>query len=220
MSHVAYGWVISHMDESCHVWMNHVTYEWVMSRMNESCHVWMSRVTYEWVTSRIKESSRPCHMWSRNVWISYVTYQRVMSHMDESCRIWMSHVTYEWNRVTYEWVMSHMDKSCHVWMSRVTYQRVMSRIRGCVAWLFHMWHDSFTCWLRPVSTVHTSQTHVMPRTEEIRLSIITTAKISNKVSRESPYISNTLSRESPKFPTNLHVSKRSPWYSKDLTRFL
>jgi len=29
--------VMSHMNESCHIWMSHVTYEWVMSHMNESC---------------------------------------------------------------------------------------------------------------------------------------------------------------------------------------
>jgi len=30
--------------------IRHVTYEWVMSHMNESCHIWMSDVTYECVT--------------------------------------------------------------------------------------------------------------------------------------------------------------------------
>jgi len=38
-----------------------------------------------------------------------------------------------------------------------------------------------------------------PRTEEIGLKTITTAKDSNKFSRESPYISNTFSQESTKF---------------------
>ena len=36
---------------------------------------------------------------------------------------------------------------------------------------------------------------------EIGLKIITTAKISNKFSRESPYISNKFSRDSPIFQT-------------------
>ena len=30
---------MSHMNESCHIWMSYVTYEWVMSHMNESCHI-------------------------------------------------------------------------------------------------------------------------------------------------------------------------------------
>jgi len=56
-----------------------------------------------------------------------------------------------------------------------------------------------------------------PRTEEIVLKINTTAKTSNKFSRESPYISNMFSKESPKFHTSFHVCKRSPRHSKDLT---
>jgi len=57
-----------------------------------------------------------------------------------------------------------------------------------------------------------------PQTEEIGLKIITTAKISKEFSRESPYISsNTFAGESPNFQKIFHVSKRSPWHSKDLT---
>ena len=63
-------------------------------------------------------------------------------------------------------------------------------------------------------------TRPIPLMEEIVLQIITTAEISNKFSRESPYISNTISREAPKFPTNFHLSKRSPRHSKDLRGFL
>jgi len=37
-----YEWVMSHMNESCPLWMSHVPYEWVMSLMNESCPLWMS----------------------------------------------------------------------------------------------------------------------------------------------------------------------------------
>jgi len=50
--------------------------------------------------------------------------------------------------------------------------------------------------------------------EEIGLEIMTTAKISNMFSRESPYISNTFSRESPKFQAGFQVCKRSPCHSK------
>ena len=54
------------------------------------------------------------------------------------------------------------------------------------------------------------------QTEEIGLKTITTAKISNKFSQESPYIKlNMFSRESPKFVTGLQVSKRSPRHSKE-----
>jgi len=50
------------------------------------------------------------------------------------------------------------------------------------------------------------------QTEEIGLKTITTAKISNKFSQESPYVKlNMFSRESPKFVTGLQVSKWSKW---------
>jgi len=72
-----YEWVMSRMNESCHVWMSRVTYAWVMSRMNESCH------TYEWVMSRINES------WmSHATCIRHVTYGSAMSHK------WMNLVTH------------------------------------------------------------------------------------------------------------------------------
>jgi len=32
--HCTCAWVMSHMNESCHIWMDHGTYEWVMSHMN------------------------------------------------------------------------------------------------------------------------------------------------------------------------------------------
>ena len=53
-----------------------------------------------------------------------------------------------------------------------------------------------------------------PQTEEIGLEIITTAKISNKFSRQSPYISNMFARESPNFQPGFHVSNQSPRHSK------
>jgi len=46
---------------------------------------------------------------------------------------------------------------------------------------------------------------------------ITTAKVSNKFLRESPYISNKFSRESPDFQTRFRGSKWSPPHSKDLS---
>jgi len=78
--------------------------------------------------------------------------------------------------------------------------------------------------------VRNTQTHTCTRTIHLysslstdggdiilKLKTITTTKISNEFSRESPYISNTFSRESSNFQANFHVSKRSPRHSKDLT---
>ena len=33
---------LSHMNDTCHIWMRHVTYEWDMSHMKESAHLWTS----------------------------------------------------------------------------------------------------------------------------------------------------------------------------------
>ena len=45
-SHVSYEWVMSHMNESCLIWMCHVSYEWVISHLNGSCLIWRSHVAY------------------------------------------------------------------------------------------------------------------------------------------------------------------------------
>jgi len=50
-----------------------------------------------------------------------------------------------------------------------------------------------------------------------RTLIVTTANISYKFSRESPYISNKFSRKSTRFQTSFHGSQRSPRHSKDLS---
>jgi hypothetical protein len=48
-SYVTSAWVMSHVNESCHLCMSHVTYEWVISHMNELCHKWMRRDVYMWL---------------------------------------------------------------------------------------------------------------------------------------------------------------------------
>ena len=108
MTHIWHEWVMSHVNESCHICMSHVTCEsWliyahtqVVAHVNESCHIWMSHDTYEWAMSHV-------HYVTRHIWMSHVTYERIMSHMDESCHICMSHVTYAW-------VMSHTHESCPI----------------------------------------------------------------------------------------------------------
>ena len=78
---------MSHVNESCHMWMSHVTREWVMSHVNESCHMWMSHVIYEGVASHMHAS------WL--IWLSHVSSWLIwLSHVS-SWLIWLSHVTYE-----------------------------------------------------------------------------------------------------------------------------
>ena len=40
--------VVSHMNESCHIWLSHVTQKWVVSHMNASCDTWISHVIKMW----------------------------------------------------------------------------------------------------------------------------------------------------------------------------
>ena len=78
----------------------------------------------------------------------------------------------------------------------------------------HLWHHIVTL----LHLLLKSPQSLVPWLQGLRRShldlrlvkIITTAKISNMFSRESPYISNTFSREFPKFQSGWHVSKRSP----------
>jgi len=149
-------WVIHSASFSlwCHMWMSHVTCEWVMSHVNESCHMWggddkrrlMMCVTSrtQWHTHqaslRSSDISSVCvmsHTWQRCLmmcvtslthirylflWVSHITHMNEACYMwghwgrqreidawwplSESCRMWMSHVAREW-------VMSHADGDEH-----------------------------------------------------------------------------------------------------------
>jgi len=104
MIRVTYGGVMSHMNESCHIWKSHVEYEGVVSHMNETCHIvshmnaschtWLSRNTYEWFKSHMNDRT------------SYFcgAYERVMSHVNGSC--------HAWTVLIYKWVMPRMNESC------------------------------------------------------------------------------------------------------------
>jgi len=109
MRHITYEWVMSCMNESCHMWMSHGTYECGISRMNESCHVWISFVTYKGVT------------------YEHVTCEHVMSRANES-HIWTSHVTYECIHIQAFAGLSkescpHIIQSCPAYHADTAFQR-------------------------------------------------------------------------------------------------
>jgi len=157
ISHVTCEWVMSYVNESCHMWMSHVTCEWVMSHVNESCHMWMSTSRhneschiYEWVMSHVNESSwrtsqghretkqrreqnigQPRHVtyvWAMsNIWMSHVT------HMNESCH-------------TYEWVITHLQRTKQDQAKRARCPAVVAGNRSPkttpdsgTTWLVHLW---------------------------------------------------------------------------------
>jgi len=102
----ANGWVMSHVGQSCHIWMSHITYGWVMPHINASCHILMSPVIFDWVMSHMIELCL--------TWMSHATYEWVVSHINESCLSWMSRVTFEWVISCMNWDMSHTNESCHI----------------------------------------------------------------------------------------------------------
>ena len=152
---VAYEWVMSHMNESCHIWMSHVTYEWVMSHMNGSCHIWMSHVIHEWVMSH----NQPCHIWMSRVTYGVASISRIDKILGLFCkrarlkRRYSAKETYNFidpndrshptgRYVACEWVMSHMNESCHTWMSHVTCEWVMSHMNeSCHLSMSHVTYE-------------------------------------------------------------------------------
>jgi len=78
--HVKYKWVMSHMEDSCHTWMSHIIHECrgsTPAHINESRHIWMRHVAYDWVMSRMNES---CHIWMQGEYTSNVTSARMRVH--------------------------------------------------------------------------------------------------------------------------------------------
>ena len=73
------------------------------------------------------------------------------------------------------------------------------------------------CYIWPCVTSVMFDSLRLPTDGGDRTLIVTTAKISYKFSRDSPYISNKFSRKSTRFQTCFHWSQRSPRDSKDVS---
>ena len=110
MSHVPDEYVVSHMNESCPIWICRVTYEWVMSHMNTSCPICIRRTMSQWVKAHVVESSH--------------TYKRVTSHVNVSRQVQTGHIIrhFTLNASCFIWtscVMSRMNASRHIWIHHV-----------------------------------------------------------------------------------------------------
>jgi len=112
-------------------WMSHeATYEWVMSLMNESCHI-IRQVSHLLVPHMM--CAMMCdvmHMWSKTCDISmqksYIC-RNVPAYICIMCDIsaytWLCIYVYDvWYFCTHMYIWTHalLTSSCHIWMSLVT----------------------------------------------------------------------------------------------------
>ena len=174
--------------------MSHVTYKWVISRINESCHVSMSHVTCAAcgvLVCERRESARAhhsvawhdificvtwhihvCDMMHSYVWhdsflcVMWLIHMCDMTHshvwFDSVCVPWLVHICEMCLcRMTHSYVC-HDPCICVPWpmhMCDMTYSYILHDSFTCVPWHIHMcdmtylyvWHDTFTCmtWLIP-----------------------------------------------------------------------
>ena len=122
---------MSHMNESCHIWMSRFSYKCVLSHMTESYHTnrylaALSASAYSMgsVTSHMNESyCAYSYLAARLIWMSHITHEGVVSHMSESCHTWLSHVTYKCILL--------------IWMSNITHMVPSGVISVSIFDLFH-----------------------------------------------------------------------------------
>jgi len=124
--HVTYGWVMSHMDESCLIWMSHVTYGWVMSH---------ALIFVPWLIRIYRRTSRSTtHRGLVCVWHYSSTRDTTHPHV-----IWHIHVTW----LSRVWHDSFVCMDAH-WAYMHGSGSVVSDVtHSCTTCLIHMCRDSF-----------------------------------------------------------------------------
>jgi len=172
-------WVIVHISESCHIWINTYTSniqddKSMDLRCDESWHILVSHITYEWTwTCHLYTTTKrrtwgamshgtyqfhvtyewtcTCHIWM-NMSMSHIQDDKIMDlRRDESWHILVSHVTYEWTCTCHMSHVTHVNESCHT-ESCHTCEWVMSHF-----WMSHVTH---TVWPKQGHEVEWVKAHL------------------------------------------------------------
>jgi len=140
-------------------------------------------------------------------WKSFTSNLEILCHATHSDNLWCEIVWYNMCYITC--VIQHILTTYNVRCStfwQLTNRRVSeNELHRC------------KCYIWPCVTSVMFDSLRLPTDGGDRTLIVTTAKISYKFSRDSPYISNKFSRKSTRFQTCFHWSQRSPRNSKDVS---
>jgi len=122
MSHVTYEWVMSHMKESCHIWMRHVTYEWFTwlkktYKGSACCAHFRWGLFCKRALQKRRYSAKETYNFIPHIWMIHM----IKEHMRRKCMLGThTHIWVGWN--TNEFVMPH------VWMSRIKQDNVQEQL--------------------------------------------------------------------------------------------
>ena len=86
MTDVTCQWLMSPVNDWCHLSMTDVTCQWLMSPVNDWCHLSMTDVTCQWLMSPVNDW---CHLSMTDV-----TCQWLMSLVNDWCHLSMTDVTW------------------------------------------------------------------------------------------------------------------------------
>jgi len=126
------GWVMAHINESCHIWMSHGTHR------NESCHIWMNHVTcvWLWLSVSANSNSNRQHIWDMTH--SYMTLQQTAIDYNELQPNTMQHTATHCNTLH---TATHCNTLQHTATHWNTLKHTATAIDPYLTRLIHIWHD-------------------------------------------------------------------------------